>query len=55
MTSRDSRGLIQIPDKNFFNLRKSELLICKGCNKTKNIPKINNGLCNLCLNKLFYE
>jgi len=52
MTSRDLRGLIQVPDKTFFNSRRFELIKCKKCNKTKNIPKINNGVCNICIKKL---
>ena len=52
MTSRDSRGLIQIPDKNFFYLRRTELRECFKCGKIKNIPRINNWLCGACLNRL---
>lgn len=52
MTSRDSRGLIQVPDKAFFDSRTTELRECKQCRKEKNIPKINNGLCGICLNRL---
>jgi len=52
MTSRDSRGLIQVPDKAFFDSRQTELRDCKNCNKTKNIPKINNGVCGICLSEL---
>lgn len=52
MSSRDLRGLIQVPDKRFFDLRQTELRECRNCNKIKNIPKINNGLCDFCFNGL---
>lgn len=52
MSSRDSRGLIQVPDDAYLNSRTTELIECKQCKKTKNIPKINNGMCGVCLNKL---
>ena len=52
MTSRNSRGLIQIPDKAFFDSKKNELRFCNGCSKEKNMPKINNGVCGACLSRL---